>query len=64
MKRTDSFIHGFQRIDIQMTTNVDDTLMKSLTPPAPGFLVDYFSSRKIEDDKPEARPDINKCKPT
>lgn len=64
MKRTDSFIHGFQRIDIQLTTNVDDTLMKSLTPPTPSFLMDWFTNRKNsmseEDDKPEARKDGNK----
>ena len=60
MKRTDSFIHGFQKIDIQLTTNVDDKIMKSLTPPTPGFLMDYFSSRKnaiSEDGKPQSTTD-------
>jgi hypothetical protein len=53
MKRTDSFINGFQKIDIQLTTNVDDTIMKSLTPPTPSFLMDFFSRKNTEDDKPE-----------
>jgi hypothetical protein len=64
MKRTDSFLHGFQKIDIQLTTNVDDNIMKALTPPTPSFLIDWFSHRKNsmseEDDKPETRKDGKK----
>jgi hypothetical protein len=64
MKRTDSFLHGFQKIDIQLTTNVDDNIMKALTPPTPSFLMDWFSTRKNlmseEDDKPETRKDGKK----
>ena len=64
MKRTNSFIHGFQRIDIQMTTNVDDNIMRALTPPTPSFLLDLFgSSRKnsiMEEDKLETRIDTKK----
>jgi hypothetical protein len=63
MKRTDSFIHGFQRIDIQMTTNVDDNVMKSLTPPTPSFLIELFATSKnpiTEDDKLDTKNSV--CK--
>jgi hypothetical protein len=42
MKRTDSFIHDFKIVKIEITTNVDDSIMKSLTPPNQSFLLDYF----------------------
>jgi hypothetical protein len=63
MKRTDSFIHGFQRIDIQMTTNVDDNVMKSLTPPTYSFLIELFGTSKnsiTEEDKSDTKNSV--CK--
>lgn len=62
MKRTDSFIHGFQRIEIQMTTNVDDNVMKSLTPPTTSFLMELFGSKNSieEEDKPDTKNSV--CK--
>lgn len=43
MKRTDSFIHDFKIVKIELTTNVDDHLIKSLTQ---SFFMDYFSTTK------------------
>jgi hypothetical protein len=50
MKRTDSFIHDYKIVKIELTTNVDDDLIKSFTQ---SFFMDYFSTRKrcmTEDD--------------
>ena len=58
MKRTYSFIHGFQKIDIQVTTNVDDSIMKSLTPPSPSFLLDFLA------EKPQLKTTNLKIQPT
>jgi hypothetical protein len=58
MKRTNSFIHDFKTIKIEMTTNVDDNIIKSLTPPKPNFLMDYFMNRKesiSEYETPESK---------
>ena len=57
MKRTDSFVHDFKIVNIAVTTNVDDDLIKSITPPKPSFFMNYFSVRKpsiSEDEKIEA----------
>jgi hypothetical protein len=45
MKRTNSFVHDFNTVKYELTTNVDDNMIKSMTPPTPSIL-DYFMSRK------------------
>lgn len=46
MKRTDSFVHDFKMIQFEITSNIDDRYMKSITPPKQSFLLDYFSNIK------------------
>ena len=46
MKRTDSFVYDFKMIQFEITSNIDDKYMKSITPPTQSFLLDYFSNRK------------------
>lgn len=58
MERIESFIHDFKIIKIKITTNVDDNIIESLTPPKPSFLMDYFMNRKgsiSEDDPPRIK---------
>ena len=59
MKRTESFIHDFKTVKIELITNIDDTIMKSLTPPKQSFLLDSFftsmSSKVVIDDETSKR---------
>jgi len=65
MKRSNSFVCDFKRIKYDVTSNVDDKIiksmtppktnflddnMKSITPPNPSFLLNYFANRKNSAD--------------
>ena len=55
MKKSESFVNNFKTVNIEITTNVDDESMKSMTPPTASFM-DFFNTRKnliSEDDIPE-----------
>ena len=53
MKKSASFINNFKTVNIEITTNVDDELIKSMTPPTRSFM-DFFNIRKnpISEDEP------------
>jgi hypothetical protein len=62
MKKSESFVNNFKIVNIEMTTNVDDELIKSMTPPTTSFM-DFFNLRKnsiSEDDPPETNKDNKK----
>jgi len=46
MKRTDSFVYDFKMIQFEITSNIDDKYMKSITPLKQSFSLDYFTNRK------------------
>jgi hypothetical protein len=57
MKKSESFVNNFKTVNIEITTNVDDESMKSMTPPTTSFM-DFFNIRKnsiSEDDIPEKK---------
>jgi hypothetical protein len=62
MKKSESFVNNFKIVNIEMTTNVDDELIKSMTPPTTSFM-DFFNIRKksiSEDEPPETNKDNKK----
>ena len=54
MKRTDSFVEGFKIVSIKMITNVDDEMIKSITPPQPSAF-DYFM-KNLESEEVKSSP--------
>lgn len=61
MKRTDSFIHDFKFVNIDITTNIDDNTMKSLTPPTVGFLDYYMNNQTDNSVSKSASPQTSGC---
>ena len=62
MKKSESFVNNFKTVNIEITTNVDDELIKSMTPPTTSFM-DFFNIRKnsiSEDEPPETNKDSKK----
>jgi len=60
MKSSESFVNNFKTINIEMTTNVDNELIESISPPKTSFM-DFFNIQKksiSEDDIPEKNKDI------
>ena len=59
MKRSESFVNNFKTVNIEMTTNVDDELIESISPPKTSFM-DFFNIQKnpiSEDDISEKNKD-------
>lgn len=59
MKRSESFVNNFKTVNIKMTTNVDDELIESISPPKTSFM-DFFNIQKnpiSEDDISEKNKD-------
>jgi hypothetical protein len=62
MKKSESFINNFKTVNIEITTNVDDELIKSMTPPTTSFM-DFFNLRKnsiSEEEIPQTNKDNKK----
>jgi|LauGreSBDMM110SN_4_FD.fasta_scaffold24617_2 hypothetical protein len=62
MKKSESFVNNFKTVNIEITTNVDDELIKSMTPPTTSFM-DFFNIRKYsisEEEPPETNKDNKK----
>lgn len=59
MKRSESFVNNFKTVNIEMMTNVDDEIIKSMSPPKTSFM-DFLNIQKkpiSEDDIPEKNRD-------
>jgi len=54
MKRTDSFVEGFKIVNIEMITNVDDEMIKSISPPKTST-IDYFM-KNLESEEVKSSP--------
>ena len=54
MKRTDSFVEGFKIVNIKMITNVDDEMIKSISPPKTSTF-DYFM-KNVESEEVKSSP--------
>ena len=54
MKRTNSFIEGFKIVNIEITTNIDDEMIKSISPPKTSTF-DYFM-KNVESEEVKSSP--------